>query len=259
MPTWAVSPHDDGIVLAGDSSVYRGIELLPEPDGRIRTYVGIGHEQIEFLQYLVRFMSPNAELIAHDCKQVYEDHLKDAINWDTGFSPYAAFRLCLDMVLPQEIYHCLYLDADVIVQDRLGLMYQYYIDKEDFDYAAYTLPQACDGFGELISGVVFFNLGHIRWSGFLNRARMNYRRKQYPYPDQGALADAGTAPPMLETFNYMEGIKDAHYKPAIVHFTNREHSKIYSGTPGDFYRYYPEYLYLKDGIDLIRECYERDR
>jgi len=277
------------IALAGDINVLSGIELViystmlhnknihwriltmdcevvDEHRGEVRQYHGLkGGYPEDWLKFLVNFMDYKSTIEIVDCKELYDQHLAHSVNRFTGFTPYAALRLLPDLFMPYdpqkapniEDDRLLYLDADVIVQKNLEPLYFSLLDWND-DYAAYVLPDACNGFGELISAVILYNLRHIRYSGFLNNARRNYNGKQYPYPDQGALADAGAPAFMPETMDYMFDHKLATYVPHILHFSNVNYTKIYNQSKGEaaFWKYYPEHRYLKDGLDAAKMTFE---
>lgn len=265
------------IVLAGDQRMISGMELVIfstmkynrdvrwhiftmdcEVDHKdicqIHVYKRIPQETLDWFNFMIKFMDAGSELTVHDCIEPYHDYLENSVNAYTSFSPYAGLRLVSDVVL-EGISNCLYLDSDVIVQADLGWMYSQYTQM-DCDYAAYVTPGACEGWGEMISGVVVFNLDRIRRSGFLERARNNYNRFQYQYPDQTAMAKAGDPEKLPETYDYIDDHKMAPYKPAILHFTNANKCKIYTVPEGEFYRYYPEHLHLKEGMDVLREVYQ---
>lgn len=230
------------------------VEVPHETDKVIYGYNKLTDSDVEWLRYIARYMDGGSELTVYDVKEQFNEHLADSVNKDTGFTPYAACRLLADIVLP--VNHCLYMDADVIVQEDLTWMYQYYTSI-DTDYCAYTIPNARDGFGEMISSVMILNLDKLRESHVLTHARHNYRTRTYKFPDQTALSDAKDPYPLLETYNYMYDHKEALYKPAILHFSHANTKKIYSVPTGEFYRYYPEHRYIKDGLDIIRETYKR--
>ena len=61
---------------------------------------------------------------------------------------------------------------------------------------------------------------------------------------------------MDETYQYIDDIKLCPYTPAIVHFTNQNKFKIYNTQPGLFYRYYPEFKWIKDGLDLVHSIFD---
>ncbi len=275
------------IALAGDRNVMSGIELViystmlhnknihwyiltmdvdvvNEHTGQVSRFHGLTDQYSqEWLKFLVHFMDYNSDVTFVDCLEMYNEHLAQSVNRFTGFTPYAALRLMADLFMPFDPEHpsrdddlLLYLDADVIVQKNIESMYYNTLTWDD-DFAAYTLPDACDGFGEMISAVVLYNVRHIRYSGFLNTARRNYNMKQYPYPDQGALSDAGKPVPLDETYNYMHDHHKATYKPHILHFSNVNYTKIYNRSIGEgkFWAYYPEHQYLKDGLDEVKEVF----
>lgn len=277
------------IALAGDRNVLSGIELViystmlhnknihwyiltmdiavPDRDGQMRQFYGITDEPTQtWLKWLVHFMDYNSDITFVDCAELYQQHLEHSVNRHTGFTPYASLRLLADLFMPFENDpqkmkpdddFLLYLDADVIVQKNLESMYWGTL-QWDQDYAAYTLPEACGGFGELISAVILFNLRRIRHTGLLNNARRNYNSKMYPFPDQGALYDAGLPVPLNETYNYMRDHKKCTYKPHIIHFSNENYTKIYNQSipEGRFWEYYPEHQYLKIGLDAAKEIFE---
>lgn len=277
------------ITLAGDRNVLTGIELviystmlhnkninwriltmdiaIPDQNGQMRQFCGITDEPTQtWLKWLVHFMDYNSTLEFVDCAELYSTHLENSINRYTGFTPYASLRLLADLFMPTETDpnkinpdndFMLYLDADTIVQKNIESMYWGTL-KWDENYAAYTLPEACGGFGELISAVILFNIRRIRYTGLLNNARRNYNTKRYPYPDQGALFDAGKPIPLQETYNYMRDHKKCTYTPHIIHFSNENYTKIYNPNipEGQFWKYYPEHQYLKVGLDSAKEIFE---
>ena len=221
-------------------------------DGTGTGYYGITEEDAAWLRRIVRFMDADSDLIRYDVRDQYLEHLDGSVNRSTGFTPYAGLRLLADLILDMDC--CMYLDADIIVQGDLRPPYER-CRRGGSDYAAYTIPDACDGYGELISAVLVLNLRNIRNSGFLARARRYYNRERYTYPDQMALAAAGDPEPLEETYNYMKDHKLAEYRPVVLHFSNDNKFKLYNTQPGVFYRYYPEHRYIKEGLDLIRTAH----
>lgn len=267
-------PEPLHIVIAGDRGVLPGLEALvystmrhnrdvvwhlltmdiqvDHADGTGTGYYGISEEEAGWLRKIVTFMDHRSAFIRHDIRELYDRYLAQSVNRETGFTPYTALRLLLDKVLDTD--RCLYLDADIIVQGDLRPPYEQW-GHADYDYAAYTIPDACDGYGEMVAAVLVFNLDRIRYSGFLERARRYYNRNLYRYPDQMALRDAGDPAPLEETYNYMRDHKLADGKPVVLHFSNCNRYKLYTVPPGEFYRYYPEHKYIKDGLDVIRSVH----
>ena len=267
-------PEPMHIVIAGDRGVLPGLEALvysamlhnqdvvwhlltmdvqvDRTDGTGIGYYDITEEDAVWLRKIVKFLDHRSDFIRYDVRKLYDSYLAESINRETGFTPYTALRLLADKVL--EIDRCLYLDADIIVQGDLRPPYEQW-GRSDHDYAAYTLPDACDGYGEMVVAVLVLNLEHIRRSGFMDRARRYYNEHLYRYPDQMALRDAGDPAPLEETYNYMQNHKLAPYKPVVLHFSNGNPYKLYTAPPGEFYRYYPEHRYIKEGLDLIRSVH----
>ena len=128
-------------------------------DGTGTGYYGITEEDAKWLRRIVRFMAADSDLIRYDVKDLYLEHLDGSVNRSTGFTPYAGLRLLADLIL--DVDCCMYLDADIIVQGDLRPPYER-CRRAGSDYAAYTIPDACDGFGELISAVLVLNLRNIR-------------------------------------------------------------------------------------------------
>lgn len=55
----------------------------------------------------------------------------------------------------------------------------------------------------MVSGVMFLNLDTIRRNGFLDRARDNYMKHLYFYPDQMALRDSGSIAHLNNAYGYL--------------------------------------------------------
>lgn len=278
-------PEKMHILIAGDAAVLPGLEALiystmlhntdviwhlctmdvqvEHGDGTGTGYFGIGEDDAEWLRKIVRFLDWRSDLIRHDTRELYDKCLKDSVNRETGFTPYSTLRLLADQIL-EGADACLYLDADILVQGDLRPLWDACRRAEtERDYAAYTIPEACENQGEMISAVLYFDLARIRKSGFLKRAIRNYNRNPYRYPDQMALADAGEPAPIGETYNYMRDHKMATYKPVVLHFSNGNRYKLYGRDPdtggpmtkAKFYKYYPEHKYIQEGLELIKTAH----
>lgn len=215
-------------------------------------YTKISIDDIRWLSFLIQYMDKHSNLVVHDVHDLYIEYLRDSVNHATDFTPYTSLRLLSDIVIPDP--DALYLDADIIVQDNIEDAYHKYTTVNS-DYSAYSHPDACDGFGEMIAGVMFLNLDHIRQSDFMHKARHFWKTVYHKFPDQNALRLAGDPYPLNETFNYCDDHKKAKYRPSILHFTHVNEYKIYTHMPGEFYRYYPEHKYIHEGLERIREVY----
>lgn len=267
-------PEQMHIAIAGNGKVLSGMELLiystmlhnrdviwhvmtgdlkvDNGDGTGTIYGGISETDCEWLRKIVKFCDYRSDLIRHDVSELYDQTIAMSVNRGSGFTPYTALRLLSDLAFP-DLDTVFYLDSDIIVQGDIRPPYLQYRWSE-YDYAAYTIPDACQGEGEMVGGVLVLNLRQCRKSGFLHRARKYYIANQYRWMDQEALRDAGgKLGDLQETYHYLRDHKMATYKPVILHFCCDNKFKIYTApTIADFFRYYPEHKYLKDGIDIIR-------
>ena len=273
------------IILSGDRSVMLGIEVViystmfhnrntpihwhvfsmdidvqNDAEGWGRHYVGIHEEDEQWLRHIVKFMDVNSELTVHNVYDLYMDELSESVNKFTYFSPYTALRLLADLVLP-DVDQSWYLDADILVQgDITDIYYSLLRKNRDYNYAAYAVPEAREWAGEMCAGVLILNLNEARRNGWLKRARFNYNRNLYKYPDQMALDEASDFYHLDETYDYLMDHRTAIYKPKILHFTNGN-EKIYDSNVGveRFYKYWPEHKYIKDGLKIVRELFNRDK
>ena len=211
----------------------------------------VSKEHIEELTKIIKYFDVNSDLTVIYTEECYAKNLENNPNEKSGFTPFTDLRLLADLLLP-DIDDCLYLDCDVSVQDDLSVMYDYYLSKCS-DYAAYSIPDACEYKGEMVAGVLLMNLKHMRNSKFLEIARRNIWRNVYKFPDQMAIRDAGDPYPMSETYNYMFDLNECNYVPAIIHYTNKLSPKVYeSGKKTIFYRKYSFLQYVQDGINKLK-------
>ncbi len=260
------------ILMAASDNMYDGLELVVystmahnknvhfyimtmeihlELEYGYSDFFRISDEHIRDLNKIIKYFDPNSDLTMVYAEECYAKYLEGNPNEKSGFTPFTDLRLLADLLLP-ELNDCLYLDCDVSVQDNLQDMYYYYLSKCD-DYAAYSIPEACDYEGEMVAGVLLMNLAHMRKSGFLKNARKNIWHNHYRFPDQMAIRDAGSPYPMAETYNYMFELTERNYMPAIIHYTNKLNPKVYeSGKKVIFYRKYPFLQYVQDGVKLLK-------
>lgn len=151
----------------------------------------------------------------------------------------------------------LYLDCDTATMENFETMYyQCKGNPSDFCFAVYA-EDACDGEGEMVSGVMFLNLNRIRANGFLESARQNYRKNLYIYPDQMALRDSGPIARLPNIYGYLWDYRKTNVHPIIVHFTNDFPCKIYSEgmNKASFYRIYSDFAYVKEGCEMIDKIF----
>lgn len=211
----------------------------------------LSEEHIKMLKKIVKYYDKNSNISIIYTEEAYVKNLEGNINEESTFTPFATLRLLSDILLPN-LHDCLYLDCDVSVQSDLSEMYRYYTS-QDCEYAAYKIPEACNHEGEMVSGVLIYNLDKIRETGFLKKARKNIFKNEYKYPDQMALRDAGEPFPMQETYNYMFDLNECHYVPTIIHYTNKLSPKVYEiGKKVIFYRKYPFLKYVQETVNLLK-------
>ena len=71
-----------------------------------------------------------------------------------------------------------------------------------------------------------------------------------------AIRDTGTGMRLPETYGYMEPLEECKYNPIILHFTNHLTPKIYSkDRPNNveyFYKRYPQFKYVQDGLNKLK-------
>lgn len=263
------------ILLEGNDRTYSGIELviytllthnthcniyvatmdmeLDHRNGMIQVFCSYSQEQRERLKKLVQYLDSSSNICFIDALDVYNKYLIPSVNELTPFTPYAALRLAADILLPN-LDEVLYLDADVAINGNIEGIYNDYANR-DGDYSALVYQDACEYEGEMISGVILFNLKKIRESGFLKRARMFYRENEYKYPDQMALDAAGKPLQFPDYFGCCTKLEERTEIPLVVHFTNEISPKIYfcENKVITFYRRFPWLQYVRDGLKIFDE------
>ena len=181
-------------------------------------YLPVSAKQIEFFDSVIKqYGSENCvELI--DVTKLYEEEFAGSPNESAYCSPYTLIRLLADRIdsLPDKI---LYLDVDVMFNRDVNLLYD--IDVNDVEYAA-----ARDHYGKYLispnyvnAGVMLWNLGKMRKTGLLERARELIRRKKLTFADQSAIIRSTTKKKMLpQKFNDQ---KFLHKHTVVRHFSKR--------------------------------------
>ena len=181
-------------------------------------YLPVSAEQIEFFDSVIKqYGSENCvELI--DVTKLYEEEFAGSPNESAYSSPYTLIRLLADRIdsLPDKI---LYLDIDVMFNRDVNLLYS--IDVDNVEYAA-----ARDHYGKYLinpnyvnAGVMLWNLGKMRQTGLLERARELIRQKKLTFADQSAIIRSTTKKKMLpQKFNDQ---KFLHKHTVVRHFSKR--------------------------------------
>lgn len=259
------------ILMSGDENMYDGFELViystMKHNKNVNWYIftmnincHIVGEPKEFrevnefqrhrLAKIVHYFDPNSTISFINVQQLYDETISMNPNRESGFTPFTNLRLLADLALP-DVDNVLYLDTDIVVQQDLSQMYKRYFT-QDFNYAAYSLPEACFYTGEMVAGVLLMNLKKMRETHFMDKARWNLMNHEYRFPDQMALRDTEDPYPLAETYNFLFDLWKSDYQPAIIHFTNEMSRKVYSNSERDrFYRDYPQFQYVLDGMKII--------
>ena len=191
-----------------------------------------------------------SNLCIKDVHDLYMQYLDQSVNRYTGFTPYTALRLLADIALPY-VNELWYFDCDVTINGNIASYYDVYANK-NCPYAAYVTPDACDGKGEMVAGVMFMNLAIMRDQEFLKQARFNYNHNLYNYPDQCAIRDVGAPEKFPPTLGYCEKLEDCLELPLIIHYTNQIGMKIYAAKNSEvFFRKFPFLKYAQEGLALL--------
>lgn len=180
-------------------------------------YTPITEKQINFLDSTAKKYNKDNSFTRIDVTELYREEFDGCPNENAYCSPYTLIRLFADRLpLPDKI---LYLDADIMFNRDIRLLYD--IDVSDVEYAA-----ARDHYGKYLvnpnyinAGVILMNLGKMRVTGILTRARKLLREKKLPFADQSALIRSTTARKLLpQRFNDQ---KFLHKHTVVRHFSKR--------------------------------------
>ena len=220
-------------------------------DGKYAYYAPLLDWQIDKLKKIVNYLGQGrANLCVKDVHDLYMEYLDNSVNRETGFTPFTALRLLADIALPY-VDDLWYFDCDVAITGNIESYYHEYIRK-NCEYGAYVTPEACDGKGEMVAGVMFMNLRKMRETNFLETARRNYNTNEYRFPDQYAIRDTGNPDRFPPTLGYCDDLYECQEIPLIIHFTNKINPKIYMVDDRDyFFRKFPFLKDAQEGISLI--------
>ena len=181
-------------------------------------YLPVSAEQIEFFDSVIKQYGKENSVELIDVTALYEEEFAGSPNESAYCSPYTLIRLLADRIniLPDKI---LYLDIDVMFNRDINLLYS--VDVTDVEYAA-----ARDHYGKYLispnyvnAGVMLWNLGKMRETGLLQRARDLIRKKKLTFADQSAIIRSTTKKKMLaQKFNDQ---KFLHKHTVVRHFSKR--------------------------------------
>jgi lipopolysaccharide biosynthesis glycosyltransferase len=181
-------------------------------------YTPINEKQIKMLSRAVRSYRADCNVTLIDVSDIYREELAGCPNEDAYCSPYTMIRLFADRIecIPDKI---LYLDADVMFNRDIALLYN--MDVEKVQYAA-----ARDHYGKYLvypnyinAGVLLLNMKRIREDGVFADARELLRKKKLRFADQSALIRSTAKKKLLaQKFNDQ---KFLHRHTVVRHFSKR--------------------------------------
>ena len=225
-----------------------------QDNGDIQEFIAITPEQQDTLQSIVEYLDPKRSTITFiDTADIYNKYFLHGCAEDDGHSsPYAALRLAFDVIFPHTS-DILYLDADIVIQEDLTPMYNHYlaeIKASKYCYAGYT-NYLDPGRGELVGGVLLFDLNKAKENNFFPRARYNITHKFYIWYDQSAMQDTELYVELQSKYNYMKKYECRVFEPAILHFTDQLDPKVYL-SPNTFYKKFPHLKYIEKGLEMVQ-------
>lgn len=182
------------------------------------TYKPIDEKIVRFFEDVIKEYNKENRAVLVDVTDLYKKEFSGCPNESAYCSPYTLIRLLADLV-PEMPDKLLYLDADILFNRDIHLLYD--IDVDRYEYAA-----ARDHYGKYMinpnyvnAGVLLFNLKYMKETGILAKARDWLRRKKLVFADQSALIRSTTRKKMLpQKFNDQ---KFLHKHTVVRHFSKR--------------------------------------
>ncbi len=182
-------------------------------------YTGIPPERVALLEKTAKQYNPANTVTVTDVSELYAQELAYCPNEGAYCSPYTLLRLLTDLVDDMPEDKLLYLDADILFNRDVHLLYD--IDLDGYEFAA-----ARDHYGKYLlypnymnAGVILFNMKECRKTGLFEKARKEIRRKKFLFADQTAIIHATTKKKLLpQRFNDQ---KFLHKHTIVRHFSKR--------------------------------------
>ena len=181
-------------------------------------YLPVSDGQIARFDRVIKTYHPENNVILQDVTDLYKREFSGCPNETAYCSPYTLIRLLADLVpgMPDKF---LYLDADILFNRDISLLYN--INVDGYEYAASN-----DHYGKYLihpryinAGVLLFNMKEARRTGLFKGARDWLRRKKLVFADQSALIRATTRRKLLpQRFNDQ---KFLHRHTVVRHFSKR--------------------------------------
>lgn len=177
--------------------------------------------QISLLNEILKNKNKESQAIKCDVTDLYRTHLRDGINHENGYTPYALLRLLIDQLpdMPEKI---IYLDIDTMCCSDIKQFFD--IDVENFDFAAckdymgrfWIRRTYCN------SGSILMNLKKIKEDNLFEKCRNMVLKTKMIMPDQTALNKYGKKKYLPFKFNEQRKIKSdtviKHFCKGIVFF-----------------------------------------
>lgn len=182
-------------------------------------YIPISNEKIAFLNRVAAQYGDDNLVTRIDVTDLYEKELAGSPNESAYCSPYTLIRLLADLIpeLPDE--KLLYLDADILFNRDIALLYNY--DVTGYEYAA-----ANDHYGKYLvnpryinAGVLLFNMPEAKRTGLFRKARAWLWKKKLMFNDQSALIRSTTRKRLLP--QKCNDQKFLHKSTIVRHFAKR--------------------------------------
>jgi len=140
----------------------------------------------KIISEMVKKYNPKHSFKVIDCTNEWKTLLANSKNAKTNFSPYAMFRLFLDLYEEFDD-KVLYIDVDTMANGDVGEFFTFDLGDNEFAachnyYGRWHLPR--DSFN---SGVMLFNMPIIRKTKLFEKSRNILLTKEFTWPDQTAM------------------------------------------------------------------------
>lgn len=183
------------------------------------SYTPITEAELTFFRDVVKGYNAENEALLFDVTSLYMEEFSGCPNEGAYCSPYTLIRLLADRIGTELPDKMLYLDADIMFNRDIRLLYD--VDVSKVEYAA-----ARDHYGKYLlypnyinAGVLLWNLKKMRETGIFAKAREELRRKKLTFADQSALIRATSKKKMLpQRYNDQ---KFLHKHTVVRHFSKR--------------------------------------
>lgn len=181
-------------------------------------YTPISDRLIAFLDKVMKSYNPESKVEKVDVTELYESELSYSPNEGAYCSPYTLLRLFANQVesIPDRL---LYLDADIMFNRDIHLLY-------DYDLKGAEFGGANDHYGKYLinpryinAGVLLFDMKKCRETGLFEKAREWINKKKLIFADQSAIQRACVKKKLLpQKFNDQ---KFLHKSTVVRHFSKR--------------------------------------